>query len=262
MKEQLQALYMGDFSDAEVTRVECLLVAIDPEKMLQNFGFGQSETAEQSYESLAGLLGESLTDRLASLIAKLLRLLSDADPAKVINNPSWLQRITGNYLEASINYLKARQGIDTLLEETETVATRLEVLLVEINKQQRQLHIEIAGLRLHIAAGRLYMARDPCSPSSQVKAYGFDNAGERFARRLTNLTALLASHEMTAVQLDMAYTQTADLLARYYESSHVLVPIWREHTLTLQLSKKNTPIQRRLAQQAYQALKNNLSQPG
>lgn len=259
MKEQLHALSMGDFSDAEVTQIECLLAAIDPEQMLQNFGFEQRETAEQCYDSLAGLLGESLTDRLACLITELLRLLSDADPAKVINNPSWLQRITGNYLEASINYLKARQGIDALLEETETVAARLEVLLVEINKQQVQLRIETAGLRLHIAAGRLYRVRDPCSSSSQVETYGFDNTEERFARRLTNLTALLASHEMTAVQLDMAYTQTADLLARYYESSRVLVPIWREHTLTLQLNQKNTPIQGRLAQQAYHTLKNNLS---
>jgi DNA-binding LytR/AlgR family response regulator len=48
---------LPDFMQIHRSQIERLLAAIDPESMLQSFGFEQRDTAEQSYESLAGLLG-------------------------------------------------------------------------------------------------------------------------------------------------------------------------------------------------------------
>jgi hypothetical protein len=249
---------MGDFLEDEVVQIETLLAGINPEQMPTNFGFAQRETWGHNFESLADLLEQPLADHLASLITELLKRLSDADPAKVFKQPSWLGKATGKYLETSLNYLEARLRIDGLLEEAETAAKRLEILLAEIDKQRQYLRTEIGELRLCIAAGRLYLASDTHQPLVS-EACAFNAGEERFARRLTNLAALLASHEMTAVQLDLAHAQTADLLANFYESCHVLVPIWRGHSLGLLLNEKNAPSQVGLAQQAYLALKNNLS---
>ncbi|MEQ1560877.1 MAG: hypothetical protein ABL933_18325 [Methyloglobulus sp.] len=260
MKEQLQNLNMGDFSDDEVTQIETLLAAINPKQINHSFGFRQGDTFDQNFEDLAGFLEESLADRLATLITELLKCLSDADPVKMSRQPNWLEKVTGKYLEISLDYLEARLRIDGLLKEAEAAAQQLEVLFVEVDKQGRYLRTEIRDLRVHIAAGRLYMARSIRLPESNTEPDAFDKPQERFARRITNLAALLASHEMTTVQLDMAYAHMADLLANYYESCHVLLPIWREHSLGLALNGGNHPMQVNLARQAHLRLTNKLSE--
>jgi hypothetical protein len=258
VKTYLQDFQMGDFSEDEVIQIETLLAGINPEQMPTDFGFTQRETCDHNFESLADLLGQPLTDHLASLITELLKRLADADPAKVFKQPNWLEKATGKYLETSLNFLEAGLRIDSLLKEAETAAKRIETLLAEIDKQRYQLRNEIRELRLSVAAGRLYLNRDTKQTLASETCV-FDALEERFARRLTNLAALLASHEMTAMQLDLAHTHMSDLLANFYESCHVLLPIWRGHSLGLLLNEKNAPSQVGLAQQAYLALKNNLS---
>ncbi len=256
MTAHLQGLQMGDFSDDEIAICEKLLNTIDINQMPHSFGFEQENSTEQSFESLTELLEQTLADRLASLITELLKNLADADPAKVFTS-NWLQKVTGKAIENSLNYLQARERIVELLQAAADTAAKLEILLIEIDKQRLQLRVETRRLRVHLAAGQLYLERE-YRPVTIMEADSFDNTKERFARRLTNLAALMAANEMTIVQLDMAYTQTANLLARYYESSRVLVPIWRGHTLGLLLSGENASERIRLAQQAYKDLKNNL----
>ncbi len=260
MKEQLQSLNMGGFSDDEITQIETLLAAINPKQINHNFGFRQGDTFDQNFEDLAGFLEESLADRLATLITELLKCLSDADPVKMSRQPNWLEKVTGKYLETCLDYLEAKLRIDGLLKEAEAAAKQLEDLLVEIEKQRHYLRTEMRDLRVHIAASRVYLARDTRLLESTNEPDSFDKPQERFARRITNLAALLASHEMTAVQLDIAYAHMADLLANYYESCHVLLPIWREHSLGLALNGENHPMQVNLARQAHLALTNKLSE--
>ncbi|NOT85244.1 MAG: hypothetical protein HOP02_10815 [Methylococcaceae bacterium] len=249
MKNELQTLQMGDFTDAEVAKCERLLNSINLEQLPHQFGLSRSKQAQQNFEGLTGLLAESLDNRLGSLITELLKQLPNASP----ENPNWLQRQLGQTLVNSLRYENAKKRIDRLLQEGEVAATRLEQQLSEMVKQQTQLKLEVAQLRLHVAAGRLYLQRH-LPPATDTESLDFDKPIERFARRLTNLTALLASHEMTATQLDLVYAQTVNLLERFYESSRVLFPIWQEHALALLLNGGNTAVKIRLVQYAFNAL--------
>lgn len=259
MKNELQALHMGDFTDAEVAKCEHLLSSINLEQLPHQFGLFRSKQAQQHFENLTGLLAESLDNRLGALMTELLKQLPNANPEKILQPSNWLQKQIKSVSGASLRYWEAKKRIDSLLQEAEIAATRVEKLLSEMLKQQTQLQLEIAQLRLHVAAGRLYLQRHT-PQSSEAEPLDFDKPIERFARRLTNLTALLASHEMTATQLDRVYAQTVDLLERFYESSRVLFPIWQEHSLALLLNAGNASTTIRLAQQAFNALFNKLSQ--
>jgi hypothetical protein len=118
----------------------------------------------------------------------------------------------------------------------------------------------MANLRLLIAAGRLYLENQPAASSNTLDDCAVVNPVQRFSRSIATMSALLASHEMTAMQLDMAYTQTVNLLARYYDCSRVLIPIWQENSLAMLLSGHYTPVNIRLIKQTYNTLKNKLSQ--
>ncbi|MCW4981023.1 hypothetical protein M7959_22880, partial [Enterobacter hormaechei subsp. xiangfangensis] len=92
------------------------------------------------------------------------------------------------------------------------------------------------------------------------KALVFDKPRERFARRLANLATLLASHEMAAMQMEITRGTCIDIADRFNETIKVLVPVWRQHTLSL-LSVNNTdPTIVRKANQAHEALLKSLRQ--
>lgn len=259
MKNALKKLQMGDFTDAEVAKCEHLLNSIDLGQLTHQFGLFRSKQAQQHFESLTGLLAESLDNRLGVLMTELLKQLPNANPENILQPSNWLQKQIQSVSGASLRYWAAKKRIDSLLQEAEIAATRVEKLLSEMLQQQTQLQLEITQLRLHVAAGKLYLQRYT-QQAPEAGSLDFDKPIERFARRLTNLTALLASHEMTATQLGRVYAQTVDLLERFYESSRVLFPIWQEHSLALLLNASNAPANARLAQQAFNALFNKLAQ--
>jgi hypothetical protein len=260
MKTDLQNLNMGEFSEVDIAQIETLLASLDTEQMPADFGFSQQADGNQNYETLDMLLENFLADHLASLLNELLRRLSDADPDKVFRPTSWLARITGKYLENSLLYIEARLRIDTLLKELATAAAQVNQLLSEISDQRQLLRCEMRNLKLHIAAGRIYCARENFTGAIKTEYFNFDTREERFLRRLTNLGALLACDEMTSVQFDLAYMKTADLLARYHESCQVLLPVWKRQTICLLLNEDNSSAQFNSAKQAYSALNNELTQ--
>lgn len=256
MKTQIDVLQIGDFSDKDVLQIEKLLAQIDPQQQSYNFGVRHHEDSHADFENLSTLLEKSLADSLVNLIEQIITCLSDADPEHVFKATSWFQRITGKALENSLKYLQARERINILLKEADEAAARIELLLAEITRQRVQLADECHQLRLHLAAGKLYLSRDSTLTDN---GFGVIDFRERLSRQMANLAMLLSSHEITAAQLESVEVSTTVLLARYYQSSRVLVPLWRENTLNLLLNQQNDPISVRQAKQTYLDIKNTLS---
>ena len=260
MRQRLQRLNMGDFTDEEVAICETLLATIDLQKMLHHSGFNYPKNPHLNFENLLGLLEQPLARHLKFLIAELLKQLAKTDPEKLFKEPSWLQMAIEKTSGKAHSCLEAKQHIDSLIKEADVVAGKLELMLAEIAVQLKLLRNEMANLRLLIAAGRLYLADLPDTLSIPVDDYAAVNPVQRFSRSIATMAALLTSHKMTAVQLEMAYAQTEGLLARYYDCSRVLIPVWQENSLVALLSGQYTPVKIRLMKQTYNTLKHKLSQ--
>ena len=90
---------------------------------------------------------------------------------------------------------------------------------------------ETARLDYLIRAGHEYLDENPAAGVAAARQMEFDKPRERFARKLANLATLRASHAMSAMQMKLTRAQAVDMLDRFSETTSVLVPVWRQHTL-------------------------------
>jgi RecA/RadA recombinase len=65
---------------------------------------------------------------------------------------------------------------------------------------------------------------------------------------------------MSVTQMMLTRAQAVDMLDRFTETSSVLVPVWRQHTLALISTKSMSPSMVAEASKAHQALMRSLSQ--
>src|SRR5690606_38531345 len=92
---------------------------------------------------------------------------------------------------------------------------------------------EVVALKLYIQAGREFLDENPLVGAVQAGDMEFDRPRERLARKLANLSTLVASHELSVNQMKLSRAQAVDMLDRFRETVSILVPVWRQHTLTL-----------------------------
>lgn len=196
--------------------------------------FGKPKDAASALGELSDLLESSPSAKLAAALKGVVDLLSRADPAKVPRKPNWLSRFTGAGLEQKLDYEEARQGVEVMLTKADGLADEARALVARVGAEVAT-QVDVAGdLDRHIKAGQAYLAANPTAGVPAPGAMTFEaSPRERFSRRLTNLAALLASHEMGTLQLKLARAQLSDLIERYDEVRQVLVPAWRQHALAV-----------------------------
>lgn len=220
------------------------------------YGGGGSAVALNEFSNLMETGPVSaLADRISGIVAK----LSEADPQRIAKPANWLERVMGSAIERQVKYTAARKSLDKQIEDTEAVAQRVRDTISMLSKMIAA-HVEEAKkLNIHIQAGREFLEENPGVGRVLDGDMQFDRPRERFARKLANLATLLASHEMSVMQMKLTRASAVDMLDRFSETVSVLVPVWRQHTLSLLTAKHMDQQMVAEASKAHQALMRSLS---
>lgn len=254
MRDELTSLEMGAFTDQEVGRIGEIIGAIDMDQPAMFSSFGSLEKSGQSLDEVMAMLEDAPVTRLSGKLAEIVGRLQDADPRQVAKKPTFLARAFGAAVENKVRYQAARKGIETLIEEAERMAEGVRKALGKVDALIDSHNEDMSFLRAHIAAGRLFLARNPEAGRPLREELSFENNRERFARRLANLAALASSQQMSEVQLRLSRSQGFDMLDRFAEVTQVLIPVWRQHSLSLMNSSREDPQLIAAANKAHDAL--------
>lgn len=227
----------------------------DPSRILE---YGTTESSSK-LEELSDLMETAAVSGLAKLIEEILSRMSDASPEKVARKPRMFDKLLGRHIEAQVRYQFARSSLEQLLEQAQAKAQSVHDTVAAINRLIEQHSADVEVLRVHVEEGRAFLQNNPDAGSVRTGAMEFDRPRERFARKIGNLATLLASHELSINQMKLTRAQAVDLLDRFQETVSVLVPIWRQHTLTLITTKNMSPDLIEQAAKAHKALVQSLS---
>lgn len=222
--------------------------------------YGSDQKEGASLDDFSDLMETGAVGALAERISSIVSKLSDADPKQLTRKVTWLDKFLGSGLERSVRYRQARKSLEDLLEEAQGYAQRVRDTVAALNKMIESHAGEAERLRAYIRAGREYLDENPDAGAIPSGSLEFDRPRERLARKLANLSTLLASHEMSVTQMKLTKAQAVDMLDRFGETVTVLVPVWRQHTLALITTKNMSPVMVAEATKAHQALMRSLSQ--
>jgi len=249
----------SSLTEDEMAEIQRIQAEIDLSSSSAISTYGNLASSGAAIDALSQTMERAPTTSLAGKIAEIVTKLEEADPRKVEGKSNWLTKMTGADLENKVRYQVSRKAVDTLLEEADRMTARVVMLVDQLDKMIETHAEESRGLRLRIVAGRAYLEANPTAGIPPEGEITFDNPRERFARRLTSMSALLSSHEMSVAQMKLARGQALDMIERYHEISSVLVPVWRQHTLALVSNLKNSPESIAVATKAHESLMNSLA---
>jgi len=213
-----------------------------------------------SLNEFSDLMESGAVSRLAKMIGDIVVSLSEADPKVLARKPSWWENLIGKHVEQQVKYQVARKNLDSLLDETEKTALDVRQTLAALEQLIITHETDAKALKLYIEAGREYLAENPDAGVREEGVMEFDKPRERFARKLVNLATLQQSHEMSLYQMKMTKAQAIDMLDRFTETVSVLVPVWRQHTLSLITTDKMSPTMISEATKAHSALMKSLAE--
>ncbi|WP_350363848.1 toxic anion resistance protein [Enterobacter hormaechei] len=222
--------------------------------------YGDSGLSSKAMDKYSNLLEKDAVTALSGALNRIVSALAEADPRSISSNPSWFSRFTGKHLEKRVRYQHAREKVENLINEGNGYLTHVNETLLALEELLETYVSEIKRLKIFIQVGHEFLRDSTEEKNSDDLSLVFDKPRERFARRLANLATLLASHEMAAMQMEITRGTCIDIADRFNETIKVLVPVWRQHTLSL-LSVNNTdPTIVRKANQAHEALLKSLRQ--
>ena len=222
-------------------------------------GYGAVESNSEALHSFSNLMEGGAVGSLASKIGEIVAKLSDADPQRIAEQPTWLDKLLGRQVEKQVRYQVARKALDELIADAEEVAQRVRDTIKALDGLLSTHANEAQRLNTYIKAGREFLDENPTAGVAAAGDLEFDKPRERFARKLANLATLLSSHEMSVTQMKLTRAQAVDMLDRFSETSNVLVPVWRQHTLALITTKNMNPAMVAEATKAHHALMRSLS---
>lgn len=220
--------------------------------------YGESEISSNAMDRYSSLMEKSAVSALSGSISQIVNALAEADPRTIARKPSWFSRFSGTHLEKKVRYQKARMNVESLIGEGKSFMEHVYEMLHALEDLMVIHHQEIERLKVYIDAGREYLREVPEEPKADNLNIVFDKPRERFARKIANLATLLASHEMSVTQMKITRAQCIDILDRFNETVNVLVPVWRQHTLSLITTTNMDPDMVSKATQAHQALMKSL----
>lgn len=221
--------------------------------------YGNHAVSNANMDQLSSLMEKGAANALAAKIAEVLSKMADASPETIAKPPTWMERVLGGHVEKTVRYRVARETLEKLLSDAAGLAQGVRDTVAAINRLIEGHSQETASLNLHIQAGREFLNDNPDAGAVAEGSLEFDRPRERLARKLANLATLLASHELSISQMKLTRAQAVDLLDRFSETVTVLVPVWRQHALTLISTKHMSPTLVAEASRAHQALMKSLS---
>ena len=263
-KNVLDQLTMGVFTPEDQLAIEQIYQKIDLDNDLFVSEFGALSSLMNTHKSIEEASERTYLTALAnqlSMIVDQMNLIERSHaPQRVPVFKRLFLSLTGPYeLEQRIQARQASMSFGEILEKAKQDAKQVKARIGLIDAMLRDHHGEVQLIRNHIAAGRLYLEHNPTAGVPNDADMTFTNARERFARRLANLSALLASHEMSFVQMKLTKAQSIDLCDRFTEVSEVLVPIWAHYQNTLKSGDQKDPEALATANKVHEALVQSLT---
>lgn len=222
--------------------------------------YGSDLNSSNTINELSNLMEGGSATALTKKISLILTKMSDASPERIAKQPSRLDRWLGRALERNVRFRAARATLEQLLSEAEGDAQGVRDAVQMLSRMISNHEAEVQQLATLIRAGREFLDENPEIGQPEAGSLEFDKPRERFARKLANLATLLASHELSINQMKLTRAQATDMLDRFQETVTVLVPVWRQHTLTLISTKSMNQALIAEATKAHQALMTSLAQ--
>lgn len=222
--------------------------------------YGSVEDSSAKIDQLSNLMEGGSAGALAAKIAEILYKMADASPEQITRKPTWIEKVLGGAVEKQVRYQVARSTLEQMLSDAEGHAQGVRDTVSAITTMIIAHTEEAEALRVFIRAGREFLEENPQVGVVAEGEMEFDRPRERLARKLANLATLLASHELSVSQMKLSRAQALDMLDRFRETVTVLVPVWRQHTLTLITTKNMSPDMVKKASEAHQALMASLAE--
>lgn len=226
------------------------------------FGTDGEYGQDDAIAALTANLSEgSPVTQLSALLDELAELLREADVKRLCRPPSLLERFSGRALERHLEHIWARIRLENLAKKGDPVARMVECTIEQLDALLAAENRAMDCRRLHLRAGRLHLARFFQITERDQGSLPHDAGRERLQRRLAYLQVAIASMEINAVQIRLARANAADLLARYYEFSRLLLPQWFKQIALLNLNDRNAQDQIKAVNHAYQTARALLQSP-
>lgn len=261
---QIRNLGMGEFSTDEQIRINELLHVIDLDSDTFISEYGSIQSFMKTHNILEQASNRTVLNSLANCITSLVAQMNHIE--KSINHKShnpikvWFMSLLGPYeLEQRLKLNHSTFSFESVLRQGRSDSTRIKQQLSQIDSVLSSHSKDVSFMRCHIAAGRLFLVNMPEAGVSEEMGLSFTNVRERFERRITNLAALLASHDMSYTQMKLSKAQMLDMLDRFAEVSEVLIPIWHLYQSMRKSGDKESPETIATANRVHEALIRSLA---
>lgn len=244
-----------EFTPAIEAEILCVAKTID---LLDTLNIGRYGAQESSITDIGHEHSEAVSS-VSVTITGLVKSLEKADPILALKRQKkgFIARFIGQDVVQQVEYVRATEGIDSQLDEVPARIKWLERIVHELDKDFRVLLGVQKQLKVHLAAGQLYLEENPNAGIEGASNYGLSSPRDRFSKRLQNLAVLLASNDTTLHQIQLLQANSINMLDRLHEITTVLIPSWRSHRLGLYVNDQDyAAIQE--ATQAHEALIDSL----
>ena len=242
---------------ASMVTVEQLKRDVLPTLFAGRTDIGRYGPADLASASAEPAWQDGSANALAQALAELVSRLSEHDPNALLQRAGWWERFTGADIEDRLRRRIAMGSNGDVLARIEREAIAVRASVDRLDAQLHEHDVQGVRLQVYIDAG---VQELPATVDSADDAPVLDRPVERLQRRVANLTALLASHSMSRMQVQLARSNAIDLLDRYSETVQILLPIWRQTIQALHNSDNASPQMIASAAQAQDQLKQALQQ--
>lgn len=245
---------------ASTVTVEQLKRDVLPTLFAGRTDIGRYGPADLASASAEPAWQDGSANALAQALAELVSRLSEHDPNALLQRAGWWERFTGADIEERLRRRIAMGSNGDVLARIEREAIAVRASVDRLDAQLLEHDVQGVRLQVYIDAGVQFLQELPAAVDSDDGATMLDRPVERLQRRVANLTALLASHSMSRMQVQLARSHAIDLLDRYSETVQILLPIWRQTIQALHNSDNASPQMIASAAQAQDQLKQALQQ--
>lgn len=136
----------------------------------------------------------------------------------------WWRKFTGEELEREVSFGYTCRQIESLAAMGVKVSSHLSQLHTSLEQEHCVLGLDQQLLETDVQAGNILLST---APAALAFAQALDEESiQRFARKLTNVEAVLTALQLTRSQYLVAAQHAKEMVDRFDEIRTLLVPLW------------------------------------
>lgn len=216
--------------------------------------YGVIENDSGDEKPFSQLLEDRPADLLASVIRAMAETLPAAAPEKAAPATGWFERISGGALERQLAHTLATRNMDEFVAQGEVAAKKLRTVVEEIDAALRTGAAQNRTRAVFVQAGLTYLEAHPEAGLHDDEGGLQRTTRHRFERRVHALKTRETSEALGLQQMRLSIGNSQALLDRYRETVDVVIPVWRNHCLSVRQSTHLSPEARADAAASHQLL--------